>query len=218
MPCCVCVCVRARLCVCVCVRLPMPEMCWPHKKLFEPQATPVCGPGGQAPLTCVWVVRLHLDAVLADVLKRKVHQAALLAQAAGGRAGGRVGGARGRQNLAAANTNILPPPARPCPSSRSPPPQTNTHTHTHTDTHTHTAYVLRTEQPWSREVSQSTRFCSLSDTSSPVAIACTPSTAPVVENAQQEPHWGGGGCCVRGRVFNAGGRVQPMRACVPLIP
>ena len=46
----------------------------------------------------------------------------------------------------------------------------------------------RTEQPLSLEVSQSTRNCSLRDTSSPVASLLAPSIAPVVENAQQEPH------------------------------
>lgn len=36
---------------------------------------------------------------------------------------------------------------------------------------------------------QSTRFCSLSDTSLPVFLKCCPSIAPVVLKAQQEPHW-----------------------------
>ena len=43
-------------------------------------------------------------------------------------------------------------------------------------------------QPLSRSRSQSTSICSLSDVSAPVASALAPSTAPVVEKAQQEPH------------------------------
>ncbi len=37
-------------------------------------------------------------------------------------------------------------------------------------------------------MSQSTSSCSDSETSSPVTIWLMPSTLPVVENAQQEPH------------------------------
>lgn len=47
----------------------------------------------------------------------------------------------------------------------------------------------RTEQPWSLDLSQSTRYCSLRDSSWPVTIWLMPSMAPVVANAQQEPHF-----------------------------
>merc|ERR1719481_1248583 len=36
---------------------------------------------------------------------------------------------------------------------------------------------------------QSTKFCSLRLTSSPVFLKCIASRAPVVENDQQDPHW-----------------------------
>jgi len=35
---------------------------------------------------------------------------------------------------------------------------------------------------------QSTKFCSESETSLPVALKCCPSRAPVDEKAQHEPH------------------------------
>jgi len=41
--------------------------------------------------------------------------------------------------------------------------------------------------PWAWE--QSTRFCSERETSLPVLRAWAPSSEPVVEKAQQEPHW-----------------------------
>ena len=43
--------------------------------------------------------------------------------------------------------------------------------------------------PISFSLSQSTSSCSESETSLPVRMALMPSRAPVVENAQQDPHW-----------------------------
>lgn len=59
-------------------------------------------------------------------------------------------------------------------------------------------------QPWSRKVSQSTSICSDRVTSSPVTMALAPSTAPVVEKAQQEPHCAEREAAEEGRQLSAG--------------
>ena len=67
-----------------------------------------------------------------------------------------------------------------CPLIQPPPP---THTHTHKQTN------KQTNKQTKNILEQSTRFCSLSETSFPVDLKCCPSRDPVVLNAQQEPHW-----------------------------
>jgi hypothetical protein len=55
-------------------------------------------------------------------------------------------------------------------------------------------------QPWlPAEPEQSTSSCSDSDGSVPVAMNVAPSSAPVVENAQHEPHWPAGARRMRGK-------------------
>ena len=51
------------------------------------------------------------------------------------------------------------------------------------------AYEIYTTFKFTNLPEQSTRFCSLRETSLPVALKCWPSREPVVLNAQQEPHW-----------------------------